>query len=62
MQALKCLSERIQSLFANSPKFYSPQCQVTSLDEMSLWSARKFLDFSRYDYLSFGKEEDTPEN
>jgi hypothetical protein len=62
MQVLKSLSEEIQSLFADYSKFDSPQCQVTSLDEMSLWSARNFLDFSRYDYLSFGKEEDASEN
>ena len=62
MQVLKSLSEKIQSIFADSPKFDFPQCQVTSMDEMSLWSARNFLDFSRYDYLSFGKEEDAPEN
>jgi hypothetical protein len=62
MQVLHSLSENIQRLFAGSSKFDSPRCEITSLDEMSLWSARNFLDFSRYDYLSFGKEEDAPEN
>ena len=62
MQGLKHLSENIQKLFADSPEFDAPICSVTCLDEMNLWEARKFIDFSRYDYLSFGKEESAPEN
>lgn len=62
VECLKSAAMEIEALFTTSSAFDSPKCMVTSLDEMSLWSARKFFDFSRYEYLSFGKEEDAPEN
>ncbi len=62
IKALKSLSENIQKLFEESVWFDAPICTVTPLSEMNLWDARKFIDFSRYDYLSFGKEESAPEN
>ena len=60
IEALKNSAREIEELFATSPFFDSPKCSVTCLGEMNLWDARKLLDFSRYDYLSFGKEEDAP--
>ena len=61
LESLKSAAVAIEKLFATSSAFDSPKCTVTSLDKMTLWKARKFLDFSRYDYLSFGKE-DSPED
>ncbi len=60
IEALKKSAREIEELFATSPFFDSPKCSVTCLGVMNLWDARKLLDFSRYDYLSFGKEEDAP--
>ncbi len=62
IKSLKQSATEIEALFAKSPFFDSPKCSVTCLDKMNLWNARKLLDFSRYDYLSFGKEEDSPES
>lgn len=56
LASLRSAAVEIEKLFATSSAFDSPKCAVTSLDKMTLWKARKFLDFSRYDYLSFGKE------
>ncbi len=57
VQALQGLSKEIEQLLAESPAFDSYSCSVACLDEMNLWDARKFVDFTRYDYLSFGIEE-----
>jgi len=62
LEALKQSATEIEELMATCAAFDSPKCVVTSLDEMTLWKARRLLDFSRYDYLSFGKEEDNPEH
>lgn len=40
--------------------FDNPRCRIFGLDEMNLWEARRFVDFTRYDYLSFGKGEESP--
>ena len=53
---LGILSDEIEILLASSKSFIDAQCHVQSLDEMSLHEAAKFLDFTRYDYLSFGEE------
>ncbi len=60
IESLKKSATEIEELFATSPFFDSPKCSVTCLDKMNLWNARELLDFTRYDYLSFGKEEDAP--
>lgn len=60
IEALKKSATEIGKLFATSSFFDSPKCSVTCLDEMTLWNARKLLDFSRYDYLSFGQAEESP--
>jgi hypothetical protein len=62
IETLKRSAKEIETLFATCDAFTSTECAVTNLDEMSLWKARKLLDFSRYDYLSFGKEGDSPED
>lgn len=61
IESLKTAAREIRELFATCAAFGFMECSVTNLDEMSLWEARKLLDFSRYDYLSFGKEEDSLE-
>lgn len=58
IRELQGAAREIEKLFAGSPWFDSPKCQITSLDEMTLWDARKFVDFTRYDHLSFGKEDE----
>lgn len=62
IESLKKSAREIEELFATCAAFASPECTVTSLGEMTLWKARRLLDFSRYDYLSFGKEEASPEH
>lgn len=62
IETLKRAAQEIETLFATCNAFGTTECAVTNLDEMSLWKARKLLDFSRYDYLSFGKEGDSPED
>ena len=59
IESLRESAKEIESLFATCDAFDSMECKVTNLDEISLWKARRLLDFSRYDYLSFGKEEDS---
>lgn len=62
IESIKKSSREIEDLFATCAAFASAECTATNLDEMTLWKARRLLDFSRYDYLSFGKEEDVPED
>lgn len=61
IESLKASAKEIEELFTSCAAFADAECAVTSLDEMTLWKARRFLDFSRYDYLSFGKEDASPE-
>ena len=56
IESLNESAEEIKDLFETCAAFGSAECKVTSLDEMTLWKSRRLLDFSRYDYLSFGKE------
>ena len=58
---LVALASELQSLMEGSSSISSARCHVTALDMMSLWEARAFLDFTRYDYLSFGRDEASPE-
>lgn len=62
IQSLKQSAREIEELFTTCAGFGSAECAVSSLDQMTLWKARKLLDFSRYDYLSFGKEDASPEH
>ena len=55
------LASELQSLIEGSSVISSARCHVTALDMISLWQARAFLDFTRYDYLSFGRDEASPE-
>lgn len=59
MTQLGELTKKVEKLFATSTKFVTPRCTVTALTEMNLWERRKYLDFTRFDYFSFGKEEET---
>ena len=61
IESLKKSAQEIEALLKQCDAFGSVECRVTSLDGMTLWEARKLMDFSRYDYLSFGKEEASPE-
>jgi hypothetical protein len=58
VKELHGVARAIEELFASSPWFDAPKCKITGLDEMTLWDARKFVDFTRYDHLSFGKEDE----
>jgi hypothetical protein len=59
---LVALTSALRTLLEGSPAIASVKCHVTSLDMMSLWEERSFLDFTRYDYLSFGRDEASPES
>lgn len=62
IESLKKSAREIEQLFMTCAAFDSAECMVTALDQMTLWEARRLLDFSRYDYLSFGKEDASPED
>jgi len=62
IQALCKSAKEIENLFGMCAAIGSMKCSVANLDDMTLWKARRLLDFSRYDYLSFGKEGDSPED
>jgi hypothetical protein len=62
IESLKESAKQIEALFSTCDAFATTRCEVTSLGQMTLWEARTFLDFSRYDYLSFGREEASPED
>ncbi len=51
------LAQLLEKLLAKSEAFFEPKCVVVELNKMTLWEARNYLDFSRYDYLSFGENE-----
>lgn len=61
VESLKQSAKEIETLFASCDAFGAMECAVTNLGEMSLWQARGLLDFTRYDYLSFGKDEEMRE-
>jgi hypothetical protein len=56
---LEQISQEIQSHLSTVEVFYSPRCSVQSLAEMSLWEREDYLEFSRYDYLSFDEEQES---
>jgi hypothetical protein len=56
------LSQEIENLFKESPWFDDPKCGVMALDQMTLWEGRRFVDFTRYDYLSFGQDDLTSDS
>ncbi len=62
IEELQKTAKEITELLKKVDCFDSPICSVTSLDKMSLWEARNFLDFSRYDHLSFGQEDSAPDH
>lgn len=62
IESLKKAATEIETLFLTCDAFATTECAVTNLGQMTLWEARNFLDFSRYDYLSFGKEDASPED
>lgn len=62
IESLKKAATEIEALFLTCDAFATTECAVTSLGQMTLWEARNFLDFSRYDYLSFGKGDASPED
>lgn len=54
--ALAEVASNLRAQLDTIPDFIFPSCAVLPLDGLTLWDRRKFLDFSRYDYLSFGGE------
>lgn len=61
IRSLQKSAKDIETLFATCGVFAATKCAVSNLGKMTLWEARGLLDFSRYDYLSFGKEDASPE-
>ena len=61
IESLEGSAKQIEELFSTCGAFGTTECAVSNLGEMTLWEARGLLDFSRYDYLSFGKEDASPE-
>jgi hypothetical protein len=61
IRSLQKSAKDIETLFSTCGVFAATECAVSNLGEMTLWEARGLLDFSRYDYLSFGKEDASPE-
>lgn len=61
VEALGNVASALRSVLEASPAIASAACHVNSLDMMTLWEAKRFLDFTRYDYLSFGQDEATPD-
>jgi hypothetical protein len=61
VQALRGIASKLKGILEESPAIASASCHVTDLDDMTLWEARRFLDFTRFDYLSFGQDEAEPE-
>lgn len=57
VEALTVIASRLKTILEKSPDIASATCHVTSLDMMTLWEAKQYLDFTRYDYLSFGQDE-----
>lgn len=60
ISALQTLAHELDGLLSTSAEFHEPACAVTALDKMNLWERRSFVDFTRYDFLSFGREEELP--
>lgn len=56
---LEQISQEIQCHLSTVDVFSSPRCSVQSLAEMSLWERGDYLEFSRYDYLSFDEEQES---
>ncbi len=54
---LKSAAEEIEQHLGTVSEFDSPQCGIESLGAMTLWEKKSFLDFNRYDYLSFDQED-----
>lgn len=47
----------MKKLLETVPDFDSPTVKIRSLDSLTLWEAASYIDWSRYDYLSFGEDE-----
>ncbi len=58
VKSLKELADKLQSLLKNCSAFDKPTCAVAALAQMNLLERRKFIDFSRYNYLSFGENDE----
>ena len=54
--ALQSLAGELEELLEGVECFDSPMCGVVSLNDMNLMQRESYLDFTDYDYLSFGDE------
>lgn len=61
VEELGIVASSLGRLLEESPAISSAKCYVTGLDMMTLWEARQFFDFTRYDYLSFGQDDAAPD-
>lgn len=59
LESLTVIASELRAILQESPAFASATCHVTGLDMMTLWEAKQYLDFTRYDYLSFGQDPQT---
>jgi hypothetical protein len=54
---LELIAKEIEQYLGTAIEFDSPKCGIESLGAMTLWGKKSFLDFNRYDYLSFDQED-----
>lgn len=57
-QELKLLAEDLTKILEKVERFYEPECRVISMKDMTLLQREAYLDFTHYDYLSFGEEDE----
>lgn len=57
LDAIQKIADDSQKLLNGIQAFEKVVCNVESLAGFSLWDANGYLDWSRYDYLSFGDSD-----
>jgi len=56
IEKLSELAKNITNLLGSVDLFDEPTCKIYNMDEISMEQGSKYLDFTRYDYLSFGED------
>ena len=56
IEKLNELAMNITDLLGSVDLFDGPTCKIQDMDKISMERASKYLDFTRYDYLSFGED------
>lgn len=57
IEQIQDLRNKMAGLLKRPPGFQDVTVTIGWLDEFSLWDASNYLDWSRYDYLSFGDSD-----